>query len=271
MVIVNNKVEIFSRFLTGIEIYTDRPVEVYIDQFTFDPKPKDGIRIIVLAEPLRDTWYHLVEDFPEYYDYVFTFDEKILATHPRAIHFNGMELWSKDYSLGKKRFAVSTVVGGKNDARMKGYALRHEVWRNQEQITIPREFYLSDSYKWKEVDYTTGTVLYGSKAKMFDCMFHIAIENTSVKNYYSEKLLDCFNSHTIPIYYGCTNVHEFFNIFGMFVVKNIKELIKVCNSLTPEIYEGMRPAMEDNYNRVKYLPSYGLQLQKVLIDLLKTL
>ena len=34
-------------------------------------------------------------------------------------------------------------------------------------------------------------------------MFHIAIENVSQRSYFSEKLLDCFLTRTVPVYWGC--------------------------------------------------------------------
>jgi hypothetical protein len=40
--------------------------------------------------------------------------------------------------------------------------------------------------------------------------YSIAIENASMKNYFSEKFTDCILSWTIPIYYGCPNINEYF-------------------------------------------------------------
>lgn len=40
--------------------------------------------------------------------------------------------------------------------------------------------------------------------------YSLAVENYSGPNYWSEKLADCFLSWTVPIYYGCTNITEYF-------------------------------------------------------------
>jgi len=40
--------------------------------------------------------------------------------------------------------------------------------------------------------------------------YSLAIENSSSKDYWSEKLADCFLSYTLPFYYGCTNIDEYF-------------------------------------------------------------
>lgn len=273
MMMVENKVQFHGRFAVPLEIYTERPVEVFIDQFTFRKIPQGAIRIIILEEPLRENNISLVRDYPDLYDYVFTYQQDILDTNPKAIHFRDAELWvSRGYDVGvERRFAISTVVGGKRDRRMYGYELRHNLWRNKELITIPKEFYLSDSNKFDEADYSTNTVLLGSKDKMFDVMFHIAIENCSIKNYYSEKLLDCIETKTVPIYYGCTNIENYFNPAGMFRVNSLDAIVDVCNQLTPEVYERMKPYLEDNKERIKGLPNYMGQLKDKIVNLLKTL
>jgi hypothetical protein len=40
--------------------------------------------------------------------------------------------------------------------------------------------------------------------------YSIAIENTSKKDYWTEKISDCFLSFTVPIYFGATNISEYF-------------------------------------------------------------
>ena len=40
--------------------------------------------------------------------------------------------------------------------------------------------------------------------------YSLAIENSSGPDYWTEKIADCFLSWTIPIYYGCTNLEDYF-------------------------------------------------------------
>jgi hypothetical protein len=39
----------------------------------------------------------------------------------------------------------------------------------------------------------------------------ICIENSSIPNYWTEKLSDVFIGYTLPIYYGCTNIDQYFS------------------------------------------------------------
>jgi hypothetical protein len=40
--------------------------------------------------------------------------------------------------------------------------------------------------------------------------YHIVLENSFYKNYWTEKLSDAFLASAYPIYYGCPNIHEYF-------------------------------------------------------------
>lgn len=78
-----------------------------------------------------------------------------------------------------------------------------------------------------------------------DYMFSVTIENDSYSSYWSEKILDCFVTGTVPIYYGDPNIGDFFNKNGIitlnenFNIKNINE----------ELYYEMMPYIEDNFNK----------------------
>jgi hypothetical protein len=51
--------------------------------------------------------------------------------------------------------------------------------------------------------------LYKDKA-LAKYRFSIAIENSSQKNYFTEKINDCFLFSTLPLYWGCPNISHFF-------------------------------------------------------------
>jgi hypothetical protein len=41
--------------------------------------------------------------------------------------------------------------------------------------------------------------------------YSISVENSAQEFYFTEKLTDCFLSFTYPIYYGCLNIHDYFD------------------------------------------------------------
>jgi hypothetical protein len=272
MKLVKHKVRFVNKYPTPIEIYSEYPVEVYIDEFCFDPIPIGTYRIVMLEEPLRGQLFDLVQRFPDYYNYVLTYEDEILQSNPKAILFHATDTWVKGYTTLSREFCVTTVVGGKNDLRMDGYAIRHELWRRQEEITIPKKFYLSGNYKWTHADYVSHPYILGdTKKPLFDAMFHICIENRSMKHYFSEKLLDCFHTRTVPIYCGCLNLEDYFNTAGTFRVSSVDELIEVCNQLTPELYERMLPAIEENFELAQPRSDYMEQLKNKITEILEKL
>jgi len=82
-------------------------------------------------------------------------------------------------------------------------------------------------------------------------MFHIAIENIKRDNFYTEKILDAFLTKTIPIYYGCPNIGEFFNSDGIITFDNETQAIDICNSLTEDDYYKRVNAINENYKIAK--------------------
>jgi len=63
--------------------------------------------------------------------------------------------------------------------------------------------------------------------------YSLAVENTKARWYWTEKLADCFLAWTMPIYYGCTNISDYFpresfvelDILDPFAPEKIREVI----------------------------------------------
>lgn len=53
---------------------------------------------------------------------------------------------------------------------------------------------------------------------IFPYKYSVAIENTSCKNYWTEKISDCYLSWTMPIYFGCTNILDYFPEKSMILI-----------------------------------------------------
>jgi hypothetical protein len=57
-----------------------------------------------------------------------------------------------------------------------------------------------------------GVRLVDDKADAIDTYkYHVVIENVSQKDHWSEKLADAFLGNALPIYYGCTNIQDYFS------------------------------------------------------------
>lgn len=102
-----------------------------------------------------------------------------------------------------------------------------------------------------------------------DYMYNVAIENDSNKYYFTEKILDCFASMTIPIYYGATEIGKFFNEDGIIKIKEptVDCVIKTIGQCTENDYMSRINAIKDNYERVQHYLSVDDYLTENYWDL----
>lgn len=66
-----------------------------------------------------------------------------------------------------------------------------------------------------------------------DYKYSIAIENNCFPDYFTEKISECFLSYTMPIYYGCPNIYNYYSPKSMINIDidNYKESIQEIESL----------------------------------------
>lgn len=83
--------------------------------------------------------------------------------------------------------------------------------------------------------------------------FSIAIENSVYNNLFTEKILDCFLTGTIPIYYGCPNIDKFFNTNGFYIFHTVEELLYIIKNLTPRDYYDKINIIKENFDKALQL------------------
>ena len=59
-----------------------------------------------------------------------------------------------------------------------------------------------------------------NKRRINRLLFSIVVENDFTNDYFSEKILDCFATKTIPIYLGSNNITNYFDETGIIFYKN---------------------------------------------------
>jgi hypothetical protein len=99
--------------------------------------------------------------------------------------------------------------------------------------------------------------------------YHIALENSSVSHYFTEKLSDAFLGWSYPIYYGCPNISDYFSPSSLSEIdiwdndRAIDMIEKIINSNTFEIrlpyIKKSRNLVLDRYNLFSLLSGYSKQ------------
>lgn len=82
-----------------------------------------------------------------------------------------------------------------------------------------------------------------------DYAFSIAMENCSRDFYFTEKIIDCLLTDTVPIYCGCKGICRYFDLRGMLVFETLPELQTILDGLTWDQYTQMLPYMRANRQR----------------------
>ena len=92
-----------------------------------------------------------------------------------------------------------------------------------------------------------------------DYKYSIAIENSSIPGYFTEKISDCYLTHTMPIYYGCPNIHDYFDADSMLVIdiNNWNDaIVKIENLLHEDSYSKKLESIKNE--KTKYLKQYHI-------------
>ena len=84
-----------------------------------------------------------------------------------------------------------------------------------------------------------------------DYMFSIVVENYKDELYFTEKILNCFATGTIPIYYGAENIGDKFDENGIIKFSDKKSLDEILKNLNHELYLSKIESVIKNFNLCK--------------------
>jgi len=171
------------------------------------------------------------ERYTDSFDLIFTHNQELLALHDKFQFVPGCGFWIKEAKMYPKNKLVSMISS--NKTMCPGHITR---------------------LKWVEalrdkVDlYGRGFQEIETKEEgLCDYMFSVAIENGCYDTYFTEKLLDCFATGTIPVYLGAPDIGDHFNMEGIIVLEHPDQI----DELSEELYNSKLDAAKDNLERAK--------------------
>jgi hypothetical protein len=224
-----------SNIKNEVIFFTDQT----IDQVDF--LDNSNIKVAWLLEPITIDIRHVryTEQNHTKFDYIFTHDKVFLDRHksdPRFIYypFGGCWIKDEDKMIYDKKKLLSIIASRKND--LTGHKLRHNVIRTfRSRLDV-------FGYGYKPLD----DKLDGLK----DYYFQIVIENSILDDYFTEKIIDCFATGVIPVYWGTKNIKNYFDSDGIIMFENISDLQKIITQLTPKLYTSKLDAVKKNFDLV---------------------
>jgi len=224
----------------------EKQVSISIDNLACNKEA--DYKILFLAEPLAilpSVSKGALKNAHKF-DRIYTFTQSILDKYPTAKLFEWGSSWLdfKDLKLNKKPH-ITFVTSSKSQTR--GHNLRLMIMRELNRI---KEVNRMDVYAHISPPF------HKRRNDFFEnAMFHIAIENSRQKNYFTEKVIDCFASKTIPIYYGCPNLGDWFDMDGVITFTDVTDLRKIFDRINEDYYHSRTEVIEKNYEIAKQFHS----------------
>lgn len=207
----------------------------------------EGIKVAMLVEPraINPAIYDYVKKNNNKFYKVLTYDKELIDSFDNVEFYphGGCYIHTDDHMIYDKSKLISIMVS--NKISTVGHKLRFSVVDSLKQNDIEFSIY---GRTVNNIDYKL--------TALKDYAFSIVIENSKIDYYFTEKLIDCFMTGTIPIYWGCPSIGDFFNLDGMIIFDNIDDLLYKIKSVSLNKYMSMMPAIIDNFERAKkYLTS----------------
>ena len=176
---------------------------------------------------------HFIKQKYHKFDFVLTHQKELLEIDDRFLFCPVGGCWIKpsQWKLYIKTKPVSLIASAKNV--YEGHKLRHNVAATfGEQIDLFGRGYKTVKHK---VD------------ALKDYRYTIVIENCRSDFYFTEKLIDAFACGTVPIYWGCPSIGNFFDERGMIYFDSIGQLPEILSSLSIEDYRRRLKGIEANF------------------------
>lgn len=215
-------------------VFTDHELKK-VDNYT----DYHGLKIAWLIEPQQiiPTWYSWIVGNHTKFDYVFTHHKWLLNIDPkfRLITFGGCWIDLSDFKVYDKNKMISIIASHKT--RTMGHQMRHNIIRHcKDKLDV---YGLKYNYIKEKID------------GLRDYRFSVVIENAREDAFFTEKLIDCFATGTIPIYWGCPCIGDFFNTDGMLICEGENQIDQTINYVTKLHYINMQEVVKENLELAK--------------------
>lgn len=199
--------------------------------------------ILLTGEP--ESVYHYAPSFIKKFAVILTSRRDI--KHPNVIHIHPAQPWWVGRRIrndGNIEF-VMNFKDLKKTIRNKSKLI--SVISSSKGFTAGHKSRINFVKKLKE-HFGDQIDIYGNGIRGFEdkwdilsqYKYHIVIENSSFEDYWTEKLSDCFLAECFPFYYGCKNIHNYFEE-GSYLSIDINDptlaIQKIEKGISENLYE----------------------------------
>jgi len=213
-----------------------------------------GYGILYESKGLIPDFYNNVEHVLNNFKLLFTPNSHLVEKYPEKCKWcPGGGLWiggsygGGEVKLHEKSKMISMVSSTKEMCDLHSFRLK-----------LAR---FIEEKKNKKIDVTIGSVpsdetsgwrpIYHS---LHDYRFSIIMENYIDKWYFTEKIMNCFATGTVPIYVGATDIGKYFNTDGIIFLDHTDSIENLYHKISPldeNDYISRMDAIKENFETVK--------------------
>lgn len=174
---------------------------------------------------------------------VFTHSSRLLAEFENANWIPGGGIWVGGSNGGG---AIALGPKSKNTSMLSSNKFRTRLHRKRLRLALR----LTDPQSG--VDVFRPKFLNGKGFQVFETLndyrYSIVMENFIDDSYFTEKVLNCFATGTIPVYLGARNIGDFFDSAGIVTFTNSRDLrTQVLPRLGAKHYQLAQTAIKTNF------------------------
>jgi len=231
-------------------------VSIAIDSIQVDPTAE--VKVFIQIEPpsVKDTRSAIIVN-QQSFDLILAWHPDILANCTNARKFIFGTCWVDDPSAcwSNKEDEVSFLTSDK--LWTPGHKVRQAVYEYLKDKDEINNFSIRSIRTPPRID---------SKELIFkNAKFSIIIENEATPNWITEKLIDCFITKTVPIYWGAPNVGDYFDDKGIIPFSSLRDLERILNSLNTlpsDEYKELEEVIDKNYNLARNYCEFHSRVDK---------
>lgn len=187
---------------------------------------------------------------------VLTSNSGLLQTLPNAAFFAHGTTWVPDWrklEIDKAKM-VSLIASNKNTT--EGHRLRHQIvdWVRTagQDVDVMGRGYTPFEQK------SDGLAPY---------RYSVIIENVREPGYFTEKLIDAILCETVPIYWGCPNIGDFFDTSAMILCDGAEDIQKAVQAASEQDYAARLPALKALKPQATSYTDHELRAAQLLLGL----
>lgn len=233
-------------------------IVIYINEcmLNVDPTAKINIGYVGESYETNESCYKWIENNHDQFKIVLTCNKYLLEKYPNKfkLQLYGTTWINEQYRKIYVKNKLCSIIAS-NKKNTTGHKLRHSIidyliMNNNNNVDFYGSRFNNLPYM-NTKPYTnehSGDHISNKKINgLKDYMFSICILPSKIDYEFDEKLIDCFLTGTVPIFWGCPSIDKFFNIKGMIIFDTMEECINIINSINIEKYNEMKPYIDENF------------------------